>query len=95
MIYISHAYGGKEENKAEIEAIIRKLVKADPTRTYVSPVHAFGFLYTDVPYNAGMKYCTDLLGKCEEMWVFGEHSTGVMAEIAFCEENNIPWRQIE
>ena len=94
MIYISHAFGGKEENKAEIEAIIRKLVKADPTRTYISPVHAFGFLYDDVPYDVGMKYCTDLLSKCDVMWVYGEHSKGVKVEIKYCEENNIPWVQI-
>ena len=36
-----------------------------------------------------------IIGRCEEMWVFGEHSTGVRAEIKFCEENNIPWFQIE
>ena len=95
MVYISHAYGGKEENKAEIEAIIGRLVKADPEQTYISPVHAYGFLYADVPYDTGMKYCTDLLAKCEEMWVFGEHSRGVMEEIKFCEENGIPWFQIE
>ena len=94
MIYISHEFGNDPKNIIEIEAIIRRLVKADPERTYISPVHAYGFLYADVPYDTGMKYCTDLLAKCNVMWVFGRHSTGVMAEIKFCEEHDIPWSQI-
>ena len=72
MIYISHPYGGKEENKLKIEAIVRKLVKENPGVTYISPVHAFGYLYNDVDYETGLEYCLNLLDVSDRMLVFGD-----------------------
>lgn len=43
VIYISHAYGGKESNLKEIENIIRDCRKQFPNYLFVSPCHAFGF----------------------------------------------------
>ena len=93
IVYISHPYGGKEENLKDIERIVKKLVKTFPNYLFVSPVHAFGFEYDFVPYKAGLSQCLWLLTKCDEMWVFGDYqnSTGCKNEIEYCKEKNIPY----
>jgi len=88
-IYISHAYGGKEQNKKEVEQIIRRLIKQYPDDCFISPIHAFGWAY-DIDYDTGMGWCLNLLDACHEMWIFGEHSEGVRREIAHCRANMIP-----
>ena len=93
IVYISHAYGGKEENKLEAEKIVRQLVIDEPENTYLSPIHATGFLYNDVPYQQGLDMCLKLLSRCDCMRVYGnyEGSKGVKAEIRYCRENAIPY----
>lgn len=92
LIYISHPYGGDEANANKIANIIRELNQKDCTKTYVSPVHTFGFLYDEVSYDDGLKMCIDLLSVCDEMWVFGEFesSRGCKAEITYCNQQGIP-----
>lgn len=93
LIYISHAYGGKEENKAEVERIIEQIKQEEPEHTPLSPIHALGFLYDKVPYDVGLKDCLKLLSVCDCMRVYGqtEGSQGVKAEIRYCRENEIPY----
>lgn len=93
LIYLSHPYGGKPENKASIEAIITRLIKEHPEHTYISPVHTFGFMYDLVDYQAGLDMCLDLLNACEYMYVYGNHkdSRGCTAEIKYAQENGIPF----
>lgn len=93
MIYVSHPFGGKEENKQKVEEIVRGLVKQNPGTTYISPIHAIGYLYSDVSYEQGMEYCLNLLDKCDKMLVFGDHasSRGCTAEILYCQEFFIPY----
>lgn len=95
MIYVSHAYGENENNKTEIESIVRELVKRHPGVTYVSPVHAFGFLYSDVDYIEGMNYCLELLDYCTAMMAFGPVSKGVRIEMDSCNKRGIPFIHIE
>ena len=85
-IYISHPFGGKQENKEHIETIIKQLIYENPQHTYISPVHAFGFLYNEVDYQSGLNWCLDLLDMCDEMLVFGDYneSKGCVAEIKHC-----------
>jgi hypothetical protein len=92
-IYISHPYGGKEENKTKIENIIRDLIKYNPNNTYISPVHTFSFLYNDYPYEQGLDMCLNLLGACDKMLVFGDwrNSRGCTAEVLYCEMHMIPY----
>lgn len=93
LIYISHPYGGQEANKQKIEQIIRRLVKEHTEHTYVSPVHAFGFLYNDVDYEYGLDMCLKLLYVCDKMLVFGDYqnSRGCKAEIEYCMIHNIDY----
>jgi hypothetical protein len=93
IVYISHPYGGLEENKREIEQIILKLVETNPQNTYISPVHTFGFLYDAVPYEEGLEMCLDLLGLCDMAFIFGDYanSTGCKAELSHCEMTGKPY----
>ena len=93
-IYISHPYQNKKSNKKKVEKIIRGLTKTFPNYLFISPIHAFGFLYTDVPYSKGLDMSLSLLDNTDEMWVYGKYqeSKGCRSEIAYCKEYNIPYQ---
>ena len=75
VIYISHPFGGKEDNKKKVEDIIHQLIHENPQHTYISPIHCFGFSYSDYSYEQGIDMCLKLLDVCDEMWVYGEWQT--------------------
>ena len=89
LIYCSHKFGGKMENAKAVELKIKKLQLADPSNTYISPIHAFGFMYNDMEYDVGLRLCIDLLAKCDMMLILSEMSKGVRAEAEFCIKNGI------
>ena len=91
LIYCSHKFGGKLENAKAAETKIKKLQLADPGNTYMSPIHAFGFMYNDMDYDVGLRLCLDLLAKCDAMIVLSEGSRGVVREIDYCKANKIPY----
>lgn len=95
IVYISHPFQNNPENVKEIEDIIKGLHKLFPNYLFISPVHAFGFLYNSTTYEQGLYMTLFLLETCaDEMWVFGEdwrNSTGVKAEIEYCKKRNIPY----
>lgn len=91
LIYCSHKFGGKLENAKAAELKIKRLQLADPSNTYISPIHAFGFMYHDVDYDTGLKWCLDLLSKCDMMVVLSEMSKGVWAEVKYCIDNAKPY----
>jgi len=92
IVYLSYQYGGLEENKTKLESIIRELVKQYPDYVFLSPIHALGFLYGDLPYERGIEHCLTLLDLCDCMYTFGEYSMsrGCMIEKAYCERYKIP-----
>ena len=90
LIYCSHKFGGKLENAQAAELKIKKLQLENPSNTYISPIHAFGFMYHDVDYDTGLKWCLDLLSKCDMMVVLSDESRGVKVEIDYCHANKIP-----
>lgn len=92
MVYVAHPFGGREENKAEVEEIIKSLVKENPETFYVSPIHATGFMYFDVSYERGMAYCFELLKSCDELLLcegWG-NSRGCNLERRYATEHGIP-----
>ncbi|HZK20695.1 MAG TPA: DUF4406 domain-containing protein [Oscillospiraceae bacterium] len=91
LIYCSHKFGGKLENAKAAELKIKKLQLENPSDTYISPIHAFGFMYNAVSYEDGIGMCLDLLAKCDKMIVLSELSKGVRAEIKYCIDNAIPY----
>lgn len=95
IVYISHPFQNNPENVKEIEDIIKGLRRLFPDYLFISPVHAFGFLYNSTTYEQGLYMTLFLLETCaDEMWVFGEdwrNSAGVKAEIEYCKKRNIPY----
>lgn len=94
-IYISHAYGGKEENITEVEKIVRLLRKVYPKALFVSPIHCFGFLYNETEYQEGLDMTLWLLSRCNAMIAVGEISKGVRAELDFCQRRHIPYVHVD
>lgn len=91
MTYLSHAYGGKEENKKDAYRIWEKFVLEDDTETHINPIAAFGDLYNLVDYDTGMIMCLELLSVCDRVIVTSkEISEGVKREIAEAERLEIP-----
>lgn len=93
IVYISHPYGGRGENKEKVAKIIKKLTKEYPHHLFISPVHSFGYEYHDLDYQAGIDHCLWLLEKCDEMWVFGDwkNSKGCNMEVEYCVRQRIPF----
>lgn len=92
LIYLSHNYGGKESNKRHIETVIKTLVKRYPDCTFLSPVHALGFLYDYISYDNGMRHCLALLDMCDECWFIDGYndSKGCKIEQSYCADHRIP-----
>ena len=99
IVYISHPFQNNPENVKEIEDIIKALYKRFPDYLFISPVHAFGWLYDSTTYEDGLNMTLFLLENCaDEMWVFGKdwrNSTGVKAEIEYCKKRNITYLVFE
>jgi len=96
MVYVAHPYNNKASNKKSVEMIIKELTLRNPGTTCISPIHAFGFLYTVVDYETGIEYCKDLLLKCDSaLFCKGwETSKGCNIEMEFCKERGIPYEVI-
>ena len=92
LIYLSHNYGGKESNKQHIELVMKSLVKQYPDYTFLSPVHALGFLYYTLTYDNGMRHCLALLDMCDECWSVDGYndSKGCVIEQSYCADHRIP-----
>lgn len=96
VVYISHPYGGRNNNEKIVADLINSLIEKFPDYLFVSPVHAFSFAYHTVEYQQGLNMCLWLLEQCDEVWVFGDYqySVGCMAEIAYCQNHRIYYQII-
>lgn len=87
LIYISGKYGGKEENKINMECAIRYFRKYEGCvgREYISPITAFSFLYDETEYLEGLDCCLTLLDKCDKIYMLPgwEDSTGACIEFGY------------
>lgn len=93
IVYVAHPYGTDPKNAAKVEDIIRDLVDKYPRYCFISPIHAFGFLYEDVDYEEGMEHCYTLLNICDEIWIYGD-SQGTRLEREFAELYGIPIKEM-
>lgn len=96
VVYVSHPSSGLPVNERRIAETIKILVKEYPDILFVSPVHCFGFLYNELPWDEGMSQCIGLLNLCDEVWVFGDwqESTGCLYEVQYCKLHKIPYKII-
>lgn len=94
LIYVSHPYQMKEENKLDAENVVRKLVNDNPNHTYISGLHPFYFMYDEFDYETGINMCLEVLRRCDMMYVYGdwENSRGCKTEIEFCKKHGIPYK---
>lgn len=93
LIYVAHPYNNEEKNKKDVEEIIKTLVKNNPEHTFLSPIHAFGFMYDFVDnYAQGINMCFNLLSICDRLILCGDwrHSKGCTLERGFAELRGIP-----
>ena len=90
IIYCAHAYGGDARRKNSASRKIRRLQLAHKENTYLSPIHATGWLYEDLTYDEGMELCIDLLSMCDELIVMSKPSKGVIREILMAQKLHIP-----
>lgn len=95
LVYIAHpltTHGSIEENFKRIDVICKKLITDEPDIVPISPLHAFKFYDEKGCQEKVLSYCTSLLSKCDEIWLFGdwEKSKGCMREVTFSIKNSIP-----
>lgn len=88
-VYLSHKFGGKQENFERITKIANKLQKEHPEHCFISPLHAFSFLkYNEIGYDDEVALCEDLISLMSEddiLLVCSEISEGVKREISLAE----------
>lgn len=95
IVYISHGYGGKQENLDEINEIMKIVYKLHPNWLILNPVAMFSPLYNLTDYDKGLNMCLFLLNLSDEMWVVDENyrnSKGVIREIYYCDKFLIPYK---
>lgn len=90
LYYIAHPFTGDEYgNKYETEQIIKRLVKQHPDKTFISPIHTFGFLDGLISYEHSMDLCTSLLKRCDGLVLTGKweesQGCGIERSIAYKE----------
>ena len=94
--YVSHAYGGKEENYNKAKQITHDLQVQRPQDCFVCPLMAFSHLqYGEMGYDYEMELCLDLLSICDGLIVASEISEGVRREIEFAKMVDMEVEYIE
>ena len=84
IIYVSHAFGGNQENLERAKKITHDLQVADLENTYICPLLALSHLqYCEVGFDAEMDLCLDILSTCDKLIVASYISKGVEREIDF------------
>ena len=86
--YVSHPYGGKQENEAKADVIVRALQTEYPDVCFVSPVHAIRCPYNRTDYIQGLDYCLELLRRCDGIVMCGkwQESIGCVTEFMLARE---------
>ncbi len=96
IVYISHPYGGKQENLDNINECQRILTQLHPENLYLNPVAMFSSLYEITDYETGLNMTLFLLEElADEMLVCSDNymkSRGCVSEITYCDKRNIPYK---
>ena len=93
VVYISGAFGNKEENRKRIEQCLMDLTKSNDDILYISPVTMWSSLYEIEDYDNSLSKCLQLLSLADAMVIVEEgyeKSTGVRAEIEYCIKHRVP-----
>ena len=94
--YVSHAYGGKQENLERAKKITHDLQVTDLENTYICPLLVFSHLrYGEIGYEPEMDLCLDLLSIADKLIVASDISKGVAKEIDFANLVNMEVEYLE
>lgn len=77
-VYVCSAYGGKQENYEKAVEHCKQVADAGYT-PIASHVMLHGIINDDAGREQGLQAGLDLVGTCDELWVFGETITDGMA----------------
>lgn len=79
IVYLSHPYGGKQENLSKINECQRLLTIMHPENLYLNPIAMFGSLYDCTTYKQGLNMTLLLLEElademiiCSKDWQFSK-----------------------
>ena len=100
IVYLSHPYGGKQENLSEINKCQKLLTIMHPENLYLNPIAMFGNLYDCTTYEQGLNMTLLLLEElADEMIICSsvfsndwQCSKGCCAEIKYCDNRHIPYK---
>lgn len=98
IVYLSHPYGGKQENLSEINECQRLLTIMHPENLYLNPIAMFGSLYDCTTYEQGLNMTLLLLEElADEMIICSSvfsndwrSSKGCHTEVLYCDSRHIP-----
>lgn len=93
LIYVSHPFCGNEKNVELIESKVKKLREMNPNYLFISPVHTFGYLYSETSYEEGIDMCLRLLETCDEVWIISKYydnSKGCLIERSYAHSIGVP-----
>ena len=90
IVYVAHPFGGLGSNIDKTSDIMKLLCDKFDTITFISPIHAYGFMYESVDYDRGINLCFKLLDLCDTLLLCGEweHSKGCNMEKEYALRNN-------
>ena len=82
--YVSHAYGGKEENYNKAKSVMKALQYSRPNDCFLCPIFAFShFDYGEMSYYDEMELRLDLLSLCDGLIVASKSCAEMQKEIEF------------
>lgn len=80
--YVSHAYGGNQQNYERAKEITHDLQIEQPQDCFICPLLTFSHLgHNEIGYEKEMALCLDILQICDCLIVASEISEGVRREI--------------
>lgn len=76
----------------QVDRICKEIDREHDDVLPVSPIHLFSYKETDRDGSREyiLEVCFELIKVCDEVWVCGEISNGVLREIRFAEMQGIP-----
>ncbi|MCM0759589.1 DUF4406 domain-containing protein [Sporomusa sphaeroides DSM 2875] len=95
--YIAHPLRGDIDNNLKRVHAICQQYHAQGNIIPISPLHAFGFVDPTGPQELVLKYCCELLSRCDELWLHGDwqKSEGCRMEAEHADRLGIPVRFME
>ena len=84
LIYVSHPYGGRKEEKKDIDIVIKNIVKKYPNAAYISPLHAIRRNYGKTrDYILGLNCAVEIMKRCDIVFMSGEWKSSMGCKVEY------------